>query len=44
MRIVHAARERLASDLADPEAIWAGWKKLFESVCATGQQGKKKAA
>ncbi len=44
MRIVHAARERLASKLAETETIWAGWKKLFESVCATGQQDKKKAA
>jgi len=38
MRIVHAARERLASDLADPEAIWAGWKKLFATISGNWQE------
>ena len=31
-RIVHAARERLVSELASPETIWKSWKQLFRSV------------
>ena len=32
MRIVHAAREKLVSEFANPEALAAAWVKLFESV------------
>ena len=38
-RIIHAARERLVSELAGREVLWAGWKHLFESVA-----GEKRAA
>jgi hypothetical protein len=31
-RIVHAAHDRLVSDLANPKRIWECWKKLFRSV------------
>ena len=31
-RIINAARERLVNDLASPDVLWAGWKRLFESV------------
>ena len=31
-RIVHAARERLVSELAHPETIWKSWKQLFRDV------------
>jgi len=32
LRIVHAARERLINDFANPETIWACWQRLFETV------------
>lgn len=32
MRIVHAARERLVNELANPDVIWAGWNRLFTSI------------
>ena len=32
MNMVHAARERLVGELANPEVLWAGWKQLFESI------------
>jgi len=32
MGIVLAARQRLESELANPEIIWAGWTKLLESL------------
>ena len=31
-RIIHAARERLVNELADPETIWNAWKQLFRSI------------
>lgn len=31
-RIIHAARERLASELANPKRLWEAWKKLFRSL------------
>lgn len=31
-RIVHTARERLVSELANPKTIWESWKQLFRSV------------
>jgi hypothetical protein len=33
-RIVHAAHERLVANLANPDAIWAGWRRLFASLGA----------
>jgi hypothetical protein len=33
-RIVHAAHDRLVATLANPDAIWAGWERLFASVGA----------
>ena len=32
MNMVHAARERLVGELANPDVLWAGWKQLFESI------------
>ena len=32
MRIVHAAHKRLVEKLANPDAIWAGWQRLFHSL------------
>ena len=32
LQIIHAARERLVTDLANPQRIWAAWQRLFESV------------
>lgn len=32
MRIARAARERLVSELANPDALWAGWRRLFQSL------------
>ncbi len=32
MRMVHAARDRLVTELANPDVLWAGWKHLFESI------------
>lgn len=30
--ISHSAREKLVTDLANPAAIWAGWRKLFDQI------------
>jgi len=32
LRIVHAAHEWLVNEFANPEAIWAGWRRLFSSL------------
>ncbi|QDU76877.1 Glycosyl transferases group 1 [Bremerella volcania] len=32
MRIINAARERLVNELASPNVLWAGWKRLFEAI------------
>jgi glycosyltransferase involved in cell wall biosynthesis len=32
MRMVHAARERLVNELANPDVLWAGWERLFNSI------------
>jgi hypothetical protein len=32
MRIVSTARQRLIDELANPEVLWAGWKRLFQSL------------
>ena len=37
MRIVHAARERLVGELASPDVLWAGWKRLLDSVATEGR-------
>lgn len=34
MRIIHAARERLVTELANPNVTWNGWRQLFESFGA----------
>ena len=34
MQIIHAAHQRLVAELADPETIWSGWKRLLDSVGA----------
>jgi hypothetical protein len=38
LRIVHAARERLINEFANPEMIWAGWRRLFETVTKARSQ------
>ncbi len=32
MRIVSQARHKLETELANPDVIWAGWKRLFSSL------------
>jgi hypothetical protein len=31
-RMIHAAHDRLTAELANPEAIWQGWQRLFHSL------------
>ncbi len=31
-RVIHAAHERLVSQLASPKVIWEAWKRLFRSI------------
>jgi hypothetical protein len=38
LRIVQAARERLINDFANPETLWAGWRRLFETVTKARSQ------
>lgn len=37
MCMTNAARQRLVNDLANPEVIWSGWKRLFDSLAETGR-------
>ena len=32
LRIVHAARQRLIDNLANPAVLWAGWRRLFRRL------------
>jgi glycosyltransferase involved in cell wall biosynthesis len=32
MHVASRARERVEEDLADPEVLWAGWQRVFESL------------
>ena len=32
LEIAHRARQALGQELADPETIWAGWRRLFEGL------------
>ena len=32
LQVARAARERLETDLANPDILWAGWRRLFESL------------
>jgi hypothetical protein len=32
LRIAHAARERLVNEFANPDVIWAGWRRLFAGI------------
>jgi hypothetical protein len=32
LQIVHRARQVLEKELADPDTIWAGWRKLFDEL------------
>ena len=35
VKICKAARERLVDDLANPEKIWQGWERLFQTLADT---------
>jgi hypothetical protein len=37
MRIAQTARERLVEELASPDEIWAGWKRMFRSLEIQGR-------
>jgi len=37
LRIIHAAHDRLVNKLVNPDVIWAGWKRLFDSLAVTAR-------
>lgn len=44
LQIAAAARARLVETLADPQEIWAGWRRLFESLPKKAPKRPRKGA